>query len=169
MNKLMGQSYSAPPPANAEGAQGPPPQTNGVMPPPGAPNAMMGPPGAAAPPMGVPQAAPALPPTADDLKQARKHAGAMIDGLMGVLGLPPGKLTKKDVFDAASEMIAKGAFPTSESKQMLIKEMANLPDEEPALRKSLGAFLLNVAVAKSKVDKAYPEAPPMAVGGMPGG
>jgi hypothetical protein len=119
---------------------------------PGAPsNAMMGAPSPSAAPSGF---APP-PPTPEIVNQARTHIGAIVDGLTDVLGKPKGELTKKDVFDAASEMIARGAFPTPESRQSLIAELAKLPDDEPDLRKALGALLMQTADVKHRVHLAH--------------
>lgn len=92
-----------------------------------------------------------MPPNPEQIKTARTHVGAIVDGLTGVLGKAKGELTKKDVFDAASEMIAHGAFPTPESKQALIGELAKLPDDEADLRKALGALLLQSADVKHRI------------------
>lgn len=131
------------------------------------PNAMMGPQGgpqalpsamSGAPPnmmMGAqPQQAPRgpvpTPPTPDEINQARKHSNAIVSGLLELTSKPKGDLTKDDVFKAASEMIAKGAFPTSATRQGLVVELAKLPDDEPSLRKALGMFLLQTSAVRSQ-------------------
>lgn len=59
--------------------------------------------------------------------------------------MPKGELTKKDVFDEASEMIAHGAFPGPEEKQHLITGLAKLPNDEEGIRKVLGKQLLSLS------------------------
>lgn len=147
----MNRFTQSPPAAlGAEGAATPPPAAGGQMMPPQAPNAMGAPPGGGGGP-----SLPAPPPTPDMINTARTHIGAIVSGLTGVLAKPRGELTKKDVFDAASEMIARGAFPTPESKQMLISELANLPDDEPDLRRALGTLLLQTADMKHRIHAMH--------------
>ena len=131
---------------------------------PQAPNPMMqgGPPAGGPPPnqmmpgAGGPQPPPAMPnPTPQQVAEFRTHIGAVVDGLLGLVSKPVGDLTKKDAFDAAAEMIAKGAFPTPETKQDLIVQLAQLPDDEPDLRKALGATLLNVSMIRAKLHEIH--------------
>ena len=131
-----------------------PPQNAMMTPPQGAPAVTPGPgPNAMT---GVPQppAAPA-PVSKEQIDQARKHADAMVDGLLGLTTKPRGSLTKQDVFEAASDMIAKGAFPSPSSKQALISELANMPDDEPGMRKVLGDFLLQVSANRAQLLKMH--------------
>lgn len=106
----------------------------GMPPPPAAAAAMPGP--------------PPKPPTPQELRTARAHIDAIVAGLTGLVTKPRGELHKKDVFDAASEMIAKGAFPTPESKQQLIGELAQMPDDEMGIRKALGGLLMQAATVE---------------------
>lgn len=126
---------------------------NAFMPPQGAPAGPMGAPQGpvppqmgnafGGPPQGAPEAAPA--PSAEDIGQARQHIGAIMDGLLSLSSLPKGQLTKKKVFDGASDMIAKGAFPTPEARQALIAKLADMPNDEPDIRSMIGQLLLEVA------------------------
>lgn len=93
-------------------------------------------------------------PSSQEMKAARAHIDAIVSGLKGLVTRPKGDLTKKDVFDAASEMIAKGAFPTAESKQGLIGELANLPDDEMGLRKALGGLLMQTSATSDHLGVA---------------
>lgn len=112
-----------------------------------APNAMMAPGGAPVPP--------GPPPTPEEIMQSRKHVGVIMDGLLSLTSKPRGDLTKKDVFEAASEMIAKGAFPTPDSRQDLVVRLAALPDDEVDLRKALGQMLLGVASARGQLHETF--------------
>ena len=125
----------------------PAPQNAMMQPPGGTPAGGMAPGGMMPPPnaMMAPQAAPAPAPSPAEIAEARKHLGAIMDALTSVASKPRGDLTKKDVFDAAAEMIAKGGFPTATSRQSLIVTLANMPDDEPALRKEIGRMMLRVA------------------------
>src|ERR1700677_2159529 len=140
MNSMMPE---APPGAQAlmQAPQGAPqggPSAGAMMPP---PNAMMG-------PQQAPAATPGPPPTKAQIDEARKHSNAIVSGLMSLTSKPRGELTKDDVFKEASDMISKGAFPTPSSRQALVVELAQLPDDEPGLRKALGAFLLQTSAAR---------------------
>jgi len=101
------------------------------------------------------QPQPQYTPQQDEIAGGHKAVEATMDGLIKLVSLPKGDLTKKHVFDGVSEMIAKGAFPTPESKQMLIGELAKLPDDEPAIRKELGKFLLATAEFRNHMHNAF--------------
>lgn len=160
---LLGGISSAPAP-QAPSATGP-----------GMGNPMMGPEPQGAPPpqqMGAPNMAPPSvqgpPPTPAQLRTARAHIDAIVHGLTGLVTKPRGELHKKDVFDAASEMIAKGAFPTPESKQQLIGELAKMPDDEIGIRKALGSLLMQAATVEHGLTQAeQTHMPPPAPGGLP--
>lgn len=132
----------------------------------GAPNGMMSPPNAMQAP--APPAAP--PPSQAQIIEARQHAGAVVNGLAELTAKPRGDLSKKDVFDAASDMIAKGAFPSPSSKQELIAHLAGLPEDEPGLRKALGMFLLQASANRAKLHEVHGDgsAPMMAAPAMTG-
>lgn len=153
MNSMMPEAppgAAAMPPQSAPQAGAPP----GAMMPP--PNAMMGPQGA---PAGA-QPTPGPPPTKAQIDEARKHSNTLVHGLMSLVGKPRGELTKDDVFKEASDMIAKGAFPTPSSRQALVVELAGLPDDEPGLRKALGAHLLAVSAARQQFHGAFGKGEP---------
>ncbi len=111
------------------------------------------------------QQQPAFSPQPDDISSGHKAVDAAMDGLIKLVSTPKGELTKKHVFDAVSEMIARGAFPTPEAKQQLIGELANLPEDEPSIRKELGKYLLSVAEFRNHMHAAFgapqPEASPL--------
>lgn len=148
-------AFEAPSPM---GGQGMPQQAaGGPQGGPGGPgNAFMGGGPAMGPggPAGAP-AAPAKPPTAEQIAQARAHITPVVDGLMHLLAKPPGKLDKKAVFDAASTMISRGAFPTPESKQDLIGTLAKMPDDDLQLRKVLGELLVQTAANRAKFHAVH--------------
>lgn len=104
---------------------------------------------------------PAYAPTSDEIASGHQAVDATMDGLIKLVSLPKGELTKKHVFDSVSEMIARGAFPTPEAKQQLIGELANLPEEEGAIRKELGKYLLSVATFRNHMHNAF--GPPQSV------
>lgn len=122
----------------------------------GPPQQPMAPQQAPAPTAAAPQ------PTRNEIEQAHQHTAVMIHGLMDLTNKPQGQLTKQDVFKTAADMIAKGAFPTPESKQQLVVEMAKMPDDEQGIRKALGQFLLGAASNQTKLHAAF--GPP---GGQP--
>ena len=101
------------------------------------------------------QQPPQYTPQPDEIANGHKAVEATMDGLIKLVSLPKGELTKKHVFDSVSEMIARGAFPTPESKQMLIGELAKLPDDEPSIRKELGKFLLSTATFRNHMHNAF--------------
>ena len=136
---------------NAFDQGAPAPAQNTAPPMGGQPGNMMtggpapGPAPAAQPPMPTPQ----------QIAQARAHAKVVLDDLIALVSEPVGSLKKSDVFDAAADMIAKGAFPTPESKQDLIVRLAQLPDDEPSLRKALGAVLGEMAGHHEAMQQAF--------------
>jgi hypothetical protein len=157
MNSMM---PDAPPGAQAlmqapQGAPQPQAGAGAMMAP---PNAMMGPQQAP----GAPQAPPGPPPTKAQIDEARKHSNAIVSGLMSLTSKPKGELTKDDVFKEASDMISKGAFPTPSSRQALIVELANLPDDEAGLRKALGAHLLAASAARQQFHGVFGTGAPAA-------
>ena len=143
MNNLISQ---APAPVAANGGMGTPAPIEAPQMPPGA---MQGPPG------GMPPGPPQPPPTPEQLKTARTHIGAIVNGLRDLVNKPRGDLTKKDVFDAAADMISKGAFPTPESKQDLIVHLANLPDDERGLRTAIGGLLLQTGGVQDAIHQMH--------------
>lgn len=97
----------------------------------------------------------------EEIAGGHRALDATMDGLIKLVGTPPGELTKKDVFNEASTMIAHGAFPTPEAKQQLIAELAKLPDDEAGIRKILGKQLLNLSIFRSHMHNTFgpPAAP----------
>ena len=142
MNSLM--SSAPAPTAAVEGPSAPMPNSPSA-------GMMQGPQG---PPMGGPMPPP-VPPAPEQLKTARTHIGAVISGLRSLVDRPRGDLTKKDVFEAAAEMIAKGAFPTPESKQALVVQLAQMPDDEPDIRQMLGGMLLQTSHVQSAIHSMH--------------
>ena len=115
-------------------------QNRMLAPPQGTAAGGVGAPGMMAP---TPPPASAIPmPSKEQIDEARQHLGAIVNALQHVASLPKGELTKKDVFEAASDMIAKGGFPTAASKQDLIVTLSKMPDDEPGLRAAIGRMLL---------------------------
>lgn len=80
--------------------------------------------------------------TPEEIAKGHKALEATLSGLIKLVSLPQGELTKKEVYDEASEMIAHGAFPGPEEKQQLIAALAGLPNDEEGIRKALGKQLL---------------------------
>lgn len=113
----------------------------------------------AAPQQQAPQQA--APPSQEDIMGGHKAIEAAMNGLIGLVSRPNGDLSKKDVFDAASEMIANGAFPTPESKQQLIGGLSKLPEDEAGIRKELGTMLLHTSTFQGHFHNAFgpPPAP----------
>lgn len=101
------------------------------------------------------QPLPGYTPNPDDIANGHKAVDATMDGLIKLVSTPKGDLTKKDVFDSVSDMIARGAFPTPEAKQQLIGELANLPPDEDGIRKILGKHLLAVATFRNHMHDAF--------------
>ncbi len=95
--------------------------------------------GGAQPGQGAPQ-----PSTPAEVAAARSHMMVMIQGLLGLAAQPKGALTKRSVFNAMGEMIAQGAFPTPQSKQQLVAQLAEMPDDEAAIRQIIGGHLLRL-------------------------
>lgn len=108
------------------------------------------------------QVAPAAPraPTPEDFAQARQHMTAVMQGLLDLASRPQGSISKRDLYNAAGEMIAQGAFPTPEAKQQLVAQLAQMPDDEASIRKAIGQQLLQMGVAAEQLDVAFPEERP---------
>ncbi len=109
----------------------------------------------------APQQAP-YEPKQEEITGGHRALDAVMDGLIKLVSKPNGDLTKKDVFDEVSDMIAHGAFPTPEAKQQLIGELANLPNDEDGIRKVLGQHLLQTATFRDHFHNAF--GPPQAQG-----
>lgn len=124
----------------------------------------------AGPPPGNPlsalpaQAAAPYQPQPEDISNGHKAVDAVMDGLIKLVSMPKGDLTKKDVFDEASTMISRGAYPTPESKQQLIGQLAKLPADEEDIRQMLGQYLLAVSTFRNHMHNAFgpPDAAPEA-------
>ena len=112
------------------------------------------------PPMGAPQGQPPQAPDPAALAGARAHMKVVAEGLMELAGRPQGSLTKRDVFNALGEMIAQGAFSSPESKQQLVAQMAQMPDDESAIRQAIGAQLLQLGVMQDHMTQHFPEEAP---------
>lgn len=91
-------------------------------------------------------------PTPEEVAVAKAHLSLMVSDISKLVERPTGSLTKKDVFSAASDMLAKGAFSTPAEKVSLIKEMAAMPDDDAGIRKVLGTHLLRAATALASVE-----------------
>lgn len=98
---------------------------------------------------------PTYTPQPEEIANGHKSVDATMDGLISLVSKSNGELNKKDVFDAASSMIAHGAFPTPEAKQQLIGELANLPEDEPGIRKALGQHLLAISTFRNHMHSAF--------------
>lgn len=115
--------------------------------------------------MGFPQQPPQMQPqpqaqqpyqaSPEEIQKGHQSVDAVMDGLISLVSKPKGELTKKDVFDTSSDMIAKGAFPTPEAKQQLIGELANLPDDDASIRKVLSEHLLTIATFRNHFHNAF--------------
>lgn len=92
--------------------------------------------------------------TPEDIAKGHKALDASITGLIKLVSMPRGELTKKDVYDEASTMISHGAFPTPEDKQSLIVALASLPDDEEGIRKALGKQLMAATDFQGKYHAA---------------
>ena len=116
-------------------------------------------------PQAAPQGAPPqYAPQPGEVEAGHRSVDAVMDGLIKLVSLPKGELTKKNVFDEASTMISHGAFPTPEGKQQLIGELASLPDDEAGIRKNLGQYLLSIAEFRNHFHNAFGPPQPQ---GMP--
>lgn len=104
---------------------------------------------------GQPQGAPTPDPA--QIADARAHMGVMMKGLLGLAAMPPGSLTKQAVFNAMGEMIANGAFSTPQSKQQLVAEMAQMPDDESAIRRTIGQHLLQMSQMRQQFHQHFGE------------
>lgn len=97
-----------------------------------------------------------------DAAGAHSTLKAVMDGLMSVATKPKGALSKQDVFNAVAEMIANGAFSTPQEKQAIVAQLAQMPDEEGAIRQMVGQKLLRVANLRDLMHQHYPPGAPNA-------
>jgi len=100
------------------------------------------------------QPAPQAPDPAQ-LADARTHVAAMLKGLSGLAAKPPGSLSKRDVFNAAADMIAEGAFSTPQAKQQLVAEIAQMPDDESAIRQAIGGHILRLSATRQAIHQHF--------------
>lgn len=114
----------------------------------------MAPQGAPGPMPGAPPAQ--QPPSAEQIAGARQHMQVVAAGLMDLAKKPKGSLSKRDVFNAIGEMIAQGAFSTPEAKQQLVAKLAEMPDDETAIRQIIGSQLLQMATMTEQMDQHFP-------------
>lgn len=105
-----------------------------------------GPPGAAPTPQG---------PSPEQIAQARSHLSIVLKGLMALAAKPRGSLSKRDLYNAAGEMIADGAFGSPEAKQGLIAQLAQIPDDEAAIREAVGSQILQLAHAANTMTQRF--------------
>lgn len=108
--------------------------------------------------MQPPQASPqpqAAQPSPEEIAQARNDVAAMTKHLTALAMKPKGSLSKEDVFNAAADMIADGAFATPQAKQGLVAELAQLPDDESAIRAAVGQHLLFLAHAQDRMHSTF--------------
>lgn len=156
MNNMMNPMTAGAPPSQQMPPQAMSPQNNML--------GQQGAPPQGVPPQGVPpQVASPMPPQgmspqtraidAKQLAEAQKHVQTVLSGLNKLAQLPRGELTKKSVFDSVSTMLAKGAFPTPESKQALIVHLSGLPDDEIALRQMVGKLIFEVNSNGQNLDQ----------------
>jgi hypothetical protein len=89
--------------------------------------------------------------TEEEIAKGHNALDVAMNGLIKLVSLPQGELTKKDVFDEASTMIAHGAYPDQDDKQHLITALAKLPNDEEGIRQALGKQLL----AMSQFQQQY--------------
>lgn len=106
---------------------------------------------------GGPQAMPSGPPQIDpaQLLDARNHMGVMMRSLLALTAKPKGSLSKQDVFNSAADMIADGAFSTPMAKQQLVAEIAQMPDDESAIRQAIGGHLLKLAQSRDLIHQHF--------------
>lgn len=112
---------------------------------PQAPQAPQGPPGGPAPAM----------PDPAGIADARAHMGVVRQALMGLAASPRGSLTKQSVFNAMGDAIAQGAFSTPQAKQQLVAEMAQMPDDEAAIRQMIGQHLLRMTAMQAQFHQHF--------------
>lgn len=108
------------------------------------------------PPQG-PQGQPPGQPMPDQagIADARAHMGVVRQALMGLAQQPRGSLTKQAVFNAMGEAIAQGAFSTPQAKQQLVAEMAQVPDDEAAIRQMIGSHLLRMTQMQAQFHQHF--------------
>ena len=113
-----------------------------------------------APQPGAAAGAPAAPaPSPEQIASARGELGVVMRSLQGLAAKPKGSLSKRDVYDAVADMIGQGAFSTPQAKQQLVAMLAEIPDDEAAIRQAVGQKLLGVAQMTEGFARMYPEAP----------
>lgn len=93
----------------------------------------------------------------EQIADARNHMKVVSMGLADLAERPQGSLSKRDVFNALGEMIAQGAFSTPQAKQQLVAQMAQVPDDERAIRQMIGQHLLQMGVMQDHFAQNYPE------------
>jgi hypothetical protein len=93
--------------------------------------------------------------TPEEIAQGHKALDVAMGGLIKLVSIPKGELTKKDVFDEASTMIAHGAFPQPEDKQHLITALASLPDDEEGIRQALGKQILAMSAFQQQYHSVF--------------
>lgn len=79
----------------------------------------------------------------------------VMKSLSDVAAKPPGAISKRDLFNAAADMIAGGAFSTPQSKQQLVAELTQVPDDETAIRQMVGSHLLRLAQVREMFHQRF--------------
>lgn len=121
-------------------------------------NLLMGAPVPDAGPPAAPPQRPQIDP--EQIAAARAHMGVVMEGLLGLAAKPEGSLSKRDLFNAAGEMIAQGAFSTPEAKQQLVAQLAQIPDDEASIRKAIGGQLMQLGETAARMAELFPMEPP---------
>lgn len=114
--------------------------------------------GAALPSADGPQASPGAQVgsvSPQQLSDARVHMAVMMKDLAALAAKPPGSLSKQDLFNAAAEMIAQGAFSTPQSRQQLVAQIAQIPDNETAIRQAIGGHLMQLVRAQDLIHQHF--------------
>lgn len=110
----------------------------------------------------APNPAPMPPPqpTPKEIADTHNNFEQMMGSLLSLTSRPEGKLSKKDVYSATADLMAKGMFPTPQAKAAVIGEIAKLPEDEAGIRQALGAHLMSLGDMHQQVGQVYPK--PMA-------
>lgn len=142
MNKLFQQTTAAGPQLAALLQTRTPPGAS-PQPPQSAPQGM--------PPQGMPPQTAPPSYSREEVDGHRNTLGVIHDALFELAQKPKGSLSKQDLYNAVADMIAGGAFSGKGEKEAIVAQLAQMPDDEAAIRQVVGQKLLRLA----SVREAY--------------
>lgn len=95
----------------------------------------------------------AVPP--EQVEAAHKHLDTVLHGLLTLTSKPKGRITRRDLHQAASLMLTSGAFSHQAGRAHLMGELARAPADEPSIRAMLGHYLGRIGETRQRIERTF--------------